>query len=446
MSVEMTEFFAGAGGTSQGAAVVPGLRQVLAANHSRVAMATHAANFPDVAHDVADLSQVVPRRYRRTDVLWASPECTWQTCASGRPCGDDPQPALFDTDRSRRGERDRATREVAERSRATMFDVLRFAEYHRYDAIVVENVVEAATRWLLWRSWLLGLRDLGYETRVVCANSMHFPGRRSGRAPQSRDRLYVVAWRRGAPAPRVELRPAAWCPHCEREVAAVQAFKRTDRARLGRYRRQYLYRCPNQTCRHTVVEPHVAAGATAIDWTLQGVPIRDQDPEFVPNTMRRIAVGHARIDGPFIAEMRGGGSTARTVRAPLCTVATSGNHHRLVEPAPSGRLADARTRMLGVGELAAGMGFRPGYVVTGSDEQRKLQIGNAVTPCASEHLLGAVVDALTSGASDRSRSRRPAGPVAEHERATTGGARPDTREIVGAIAYGAQQRNGESRS
>jgi site-specific DNA-cytosine methylase len=40
----MTEFFAGAGGTSQGAAVVPGLRQVLAANHSRVAMSTHAAN------------------------------------------------------------------------------------------------------------------------------------------------------------------------------------------------------------------------------------------------------------------------------------------------------------------------------------------------------------------------------------------------------------------
>lgn len=389
----MTEFFAGAGGTSQGAAVVPGLRQVLAANHSRVAMATHAANFPDVAHDVADLSQVVPRRYRRTHLLWASPECTWHTGAAGRGRDDDPQPALFDTDRTGRG-RDRATREVAERSRATMFDVLRFAEYHQYEAIIVENVVEAATRWVLWRAWLLGLRDLGYDTRVLCANSMHFPGARAGRAPQSRDRLYVVAWRRGAPAPRVELRPAAWCQLCEREVAAAQAWKRPDRARLGRYRQQYLYRCPNRACRHTVVEPHVSASATAIDWTRPGVPIAEQRPEFVPNTMRRIAVGHSRIEGAFIAEMRGGGSTARSVRRPLATIATSGNHHRLVEPDPSGRLVDARTRMLGVGELAAGMGFRPGYAITGTDEQRKLQIGNAVTPCASEHILGAVVDAL----------------------------------------------------
>ena len=90
----MTEYFAGAGGTSQGAAVVPGLRHVLAANHSRVAMSTHAANLPEVEHDVADLSQVPPRRYRRTEILWASPECTWQPGAAGRPRDDRPQPAV----------------------------------------------------------------------------------------------------------------------------------------------------------------------------------------------------------------------------------------------------------------------------------------------------------------------------------------------------------------
>ena len=37
---------------------------------------THAANFPDTEHDCADVSQVDPRRYPTTDVLWASPECT----------------------------------------------------------------------------------------------------------------------------------------------------------------------------------------------------------------------------------------------------------------------------------------------------------------------------------------------------------------------------------
>jgi DNA (cytosine-5)-methyltransferase 1 len=294
----MTGFFAGAGGTSQGAAVVPGLRQLLAANHSRVAMSTHAANFPEVEHDVADLSQVTPRRYPRTEILWASPECTWQTGAAGRPRDDRLQPALFDThlDDTAAARRDGATQEVAERSRPTMFDVLRFAEHHRYDAILVENVVEAATLWLLWRSWLLGLHDLGYETRVVCANSMHFPGVRAGRAPQSRDRLYVVAWRRGAPAPRLELRPPAWCEPCVAKVAAVQAWKRPDRARLGRYRQQYVYRCPHAACRHSIVEPYVVAGAAAIDWSLSGVRIVEQRPRFVPNTMRRIELGCDRIE------------------------------------------------------------------------------------------------------------------------------------------------------
>ena len=55
----MTDFFAGAGGASRGAAaVVPGVELVVAANHSRTAMASPAANFPGVANDVADLSQV----------------------------------------------------------------------------------------------------------------------------------------------------------------------------------------------------------------------------------------------------------------------------------------------------------------------------------------------------------------------------------------------------
>ena len=52
--------------------MVPGVELVVAADHCRTAMASHAANFPEVAHDVADLSQVIPRRYRRTRLLWAS--------------------------------------------------------------------------------------------------------------------------------------------------------------------------------------------------------------------------------------------------------------------------------------------------------------------------------------------------------------------------------------
>jgi hypothetical protein len=38
------------------------------------------------------------------------------------------------------------------------------------------------------------------------------------------------------------------------------------------------------------------------------------------NTLRRIRIGLSRFDGPFIAELRGGGPTARSVRQPLATL------------------------------------------------------------------------------------------------------------------------------
>ena len=41
--------------------------------------------------------------------------------------------------------------------------------------------------------------------------------------------VYIVAWRGGALAPRVELRPVAWCWLCGSDVAAVQEGKRPDR-------------------------------------------------------------------------------------------------------------------------------------------------------------------------------------------------------------------------
>ncbi len=80
---------------------------------------------------------------------------------------------------------------AAERSRATMWDVPRFAERHAYRAIVVENVVEAA-KWVGWRGWLTTMTDLGYDHQLVSLNSMHAQAIDAPRAPQSRDRLYIV--------------------------------------------------------------------------------------------------------------------------------------------------------------------------------------------------------------------------------------------------------------
>lgn len=56
--LEVTDLFCGAGGSAQGAVAVPGVSVRIAANHSRLAIESHAANFPDTEHDCADISQV----------------------------------------------------------------------------------------------------------------------------------------------------------------------------------------------------------------------------------------------------------------------------------------------------------------------------------------------------------------------------------------------------
>ncbi|MGH3777975.1 MAG: DNA cytosine methyltransferase [Pseudonocardiaceae bacterium] len=283
--ITVTDLFCGAGGSGLGAAAVPGVELVMAANHWQLAIDTHATNFPGTDHDCADISQVDPRRYRGSDVLWASPECTNHSQARGvrRTLQ---HPDLFGNV---------AAAEAAERSRATMWDVPRFAEHHRYRVVVVENVVDAA-RWVLWPAWLAAMGCLGYRHRTVYLNSMHAPGIACPRAPQSRDRLYVVFWREGDPAPDVEPRPGAWCESCQAQVAAVQWFKRAV-DRWGRYRAQYLYRCPRAGC-HAVVEPYADPAAVAIEWGLPGVRIADRDRPLSDKTMARIRKGLARYARP----------------------------------------------------------------------------------------------------------------------------------------------------
>ncbi len=305
--ITIADLFCGAGGSGLGASVVPGVRLRYAANHWRTAVETHAKNFPDTDHDVADISQVDPRRTPRTDILWASPECTNHSVAKGRrrPAA---QPDLF-------GET--LPDEAAERSRATMWDVPRFAEHHRYRAVIVENVVDAA-RWVMWPAWLQAMTLLSYRHRVVYLNSMHAPAIAAPRAPQSRDRLYVVFWRDGQPAPDLDVRPAAWCDVCGVEVAAIQSWKRPDRAPWGRYRAQYVYRCPRPECRHSMVEPYADPAATAIDWTLRGQRIGDRDRPLSAKTLARIEAGLHRYARPLVVPSGGTwNEDARPVEEPF---------------------------------------------------------------------------------------------------------------------------------
>lgn len=289
----ITDLFCGAGGSSLGIhGAAEGVEITLALNHWRLAIETHAANFADTAHDCVDVSATDPRRYRSTTVLWASPSCTNHSLAKGQKRRHDAQMELFG--------KAIADDDAAERSRATMFDVPRFAEYHDYEAIIVENVVDVR-HWRLWDAWLHAMHLLGYDHKEVYFNSMfaHLDPaavrHAHDYAPQSRDRIYIVFWKKGNKAPDLEFRPVGWCDKCARDVEAVQAWK--NGRKWGRYRNQYVYRCP--VCAAEVVPYHFAAW-NAIDWSLPAERIGDRARPLQARTMERIRKGLERYGNTWL--------------------------------------------------------------------------------------------------------------------------------------------------
>lgn len=284
--IDWTDLFAGAGGSSLGLEAVPGTRVVQALNHWDLAVEAHNANFPHADHDVQRIQDVPPWRFRPTRCLWASPECTHHAYCRGR----------------------RNDEEEGRRSRATFSDLIRWTAFHRYDAVVVENVVEAR----LWcdtpghggrcscgshfNAWHREMCQLGYDSKTIYFNSQFaLP------TPQSRDRMYVIFWRKGLQAPDLDFRPASWCPSCATTVRGIQTWKPAARnslrsrkglAQWGRYGQQYLYTCPD--C-HSAVAPAVVGAKTIIDWSLPINRIGDRDKPLADKTRERIRTGVTRL-------------------------------------------------------------------------------------------------------------------------------------------------------
>lgn len=348
--ITMTDLFCGAGGSSTGALAVAGVEVRMAANHWKLAIETHNTNHPTTDHACADIHLADPRFFPHTDILWASPECTKWTVASGKAAANI-DPGLFE---------DPLSDEAAQRSRMLMFDVPKFAAHHRYRAVIVENVVDVSTRPMYvaaFERWLIEMTKLGYDHREVYLNSMHAQGGGMP-APQSRDRLYIVFWLRGQRAPDLEkwTRPQAWCED-HGLVNAMQSWK--NRTRRGRYRAQYVWRCPRMECRHSVVEPAWLPAAAAIDWSLPGQRIGDRAKPLAAKTMARIEAGLKKYAAPLLVPVEGrdekearaiteamrtmttrsetafvvplrANNTPKAVREPFDTFAANGNHHALV--------------------------------------------------------------------------------------------------------------------
>lgn len=288
-----TDSFCGFGGSSQGPTEA-GMELRWAANHWDRAIETHAANFPDADHWQGNLSGFDMRRSPRADVAWLSPECTWHSPAGGRKKLR-AELDLFD---------DYVPDAAGERSRATMWDVVRAAEAKQFKVVIVENVVEV-TSWPLFESWLGSMTALGYEHQIVCVTAAHIGGELNPHAPQWRDRIYFVFYRRGVPMPRIEPRPAAWCSQCDGVVEARQSWKRDDRRRIGKYGQQYVYVCDNGRHPALVVEPYVLPAASVIDWSDLGTRIADRERALAPATLRRIEAGIRMFARPVVTAAAG---------------------------------------------------------------------------------------------------------------------------------------------
>lgn len=300
--------------------------------------------------------------------------CTTWSYARGKRVDYDEraaQPALWDDDEP-------AADESVARSRFQMETVVAFVRVHHYRAFVVENVPAILKWWDLSR-WIRELTAEGYDYKIVHLNSA-FAGKLGDPAPQLRDRVYFVFWRREYTRPDFDrwLRPRAWCPTCERDVDAMWVPNTPDVVRPMRYGVQYHYRCPAVSCRGGKVWPYTLPAAAAIDWDLPGERIGDRARPLAPKTLDRIRAGLARYgrpihleaagntferrpgvrswpldeplrtihttaskaiaySDPLIIALRNNTAAQRTADGLLPTIAAGGNHHGLLVPCGGSR-------------------------------------------------------------------------------------------------------------
>jgi DNA (cytosine-5)-methyltransferase 1 len=309
MTITATDLFCGAGGSSTGAERVEGVSVVMAANHWATAIDVHQHHHPNARHDCADISQADPRRYPGTDILIASPECTNHSQAKGisRKVQD---PSSFDFD------------PLAERSRATMWDVPRFAEQIDYQAIILENVVEAV-KWRLFPAWRHAMESLGYDLHLLSHNSMHHG------VAQSRDRLYIVATKDHlTPIIDLDFIQVGWCEPCGDVVLCEQHWKNGNT--VGRYKQQWIWNCVECS---SEVKPEVNPASSIIDWSIDCPTIGGRKRDLSQATRRRILAGLRRhgfvpviTAGAGNVHERTPGNRARTLDQPLAVQQASATH------------------------------------------------------------------------------------------------------------------------
>lgn len=285
------DLFCGAGGASTGlvrACDELGIDlDLLAVNHWPTAVQTHLLNHPGVRHMCEAVERIDPRAEipgGRVNLLLAGPECThFSTARGGRP--------------------------VNPQSRASAWNIVKWAQELYIDTILIENVPEFRTwgpigadfkplkskKGETYRAFLAALRSLDYKVEDRILNAANYGD------PTTRQRLFIIA-------KRSKRHGITWPVATHSKSGVATLFGKTKKWKAAR---------------------------EIIDWSIEGKSIFNRKKPLRPATIARILAGLEKFGGPslqpFLVILRNNGAGA-SIDSPIPTLTAGGQHVGVAEP------------------------------------------------------------------------------------------------------------------
>ena len=270
------DYFCGLSGSGEGLRMA-GFDLRAGVNHWDYALNMFAKHHPKSEPILTDISKALPSQFPRTRFMWGSCECDTYSNARGTK-EVKLQLELFATKKED---------PAVWRSRVTAWDTVYLALEHDPDTFTIENVAPFA-KWTEYEEWLTAWSRMGYSIAELSLNSQFFG------VAQSRDRLYIVMYKRNPYPMRLTWTYPAWCPKCEIVVEGIQYWKDPKKSKrrgvYGSKHGQYIICCPHHI-KPIEVFPATIPAASIINFGRAAEPIYGRKKPLKDKTLARVRKG-----------------------------------------------------------------------------------------------------------------------------------------------------------